>query len=263
MASSVQVVVDDCRDPDKSSRGASMSVEWEKADGIRRTVSAVVILAGCALVPLAACAGDDDEVSGTPIDTGTPPTTAEVTEPPASGEETTTTARATPATTARATTTTAPDPEVSAAGDSSSEQAAVLAAAVLYRVTEGNSFGPDLFTNVFVIERAGRYSEADHRITGWENGRVLTGAERTAIETALAPRVVTWIVHWRDVAGEHPPASLPEGQAIVTVAEPEIVGAVASVTTELFCGGMCVYLRRPRSPGVRKVTGLSRAKPKP
>ena len=158
----------------------------EKADGIRRTVSAVVILAGCALVALAACGGDD-EVSDTPIETGTPPTTAGVTEPPASGEETTTTARATP-TTARATTTTAPDPEVSAAGDSSSEQAAVLAAAVLYRVTEGNSFGPDLFTSVFVIERAGRYSEADYRIRGWENGRVLTSAERTAIETALAPR---------------------------------------------------------------------------
>ena len=122
--------------------------------------------------------------------------------------------------------------------DAGATSAAVLAAAVRYRV---ETYQSGYSTTLFIIDRVGRYSPDDGYITDWIDGRELTATERSAIATALEPRTVTWVSHWRDVTGESTSGTLPDRQAIILLAEPSIDGTRADVATELSCGGTCSY----------------------
>lgn len=147
----------------------------------------------------------------------------------------------TPTTSTTAMTTEAPTSEMSMASTSITADAtsAVLAAAVLYRATDGNSWDdPNRFNTFYVVERLG-HADADGFITGLDTGRLLTDAERTAIEEALAPDTVYWVPSRESVIGDQPPMTIPETHAIITVAEPVLNGSRAEVATELWCGFDC------------------------
>ncbi len=123
-------------------------------------------------------------------------------------------------------------------GDADAASPEVLAAAVLHRV---DTYAGGFYTTLFIIDRVGRYTADAGYITDWVDGRPLSALERTAIETALGPRAVTWISHWRDVRGEPPSDVLPARQAIILLAEPSIDESRAEVATELSCGSTCSY----------------------
>ena len=115
--------------------------------------------------------------------------------------------------------------------------AEVLAAAVVYRVTESNSFGDDFsFTTVYVVERLG---EADGFITFSDSAPLIANRRRCSIETALAPLTVFWVHDLEAVIGTDPPVTVPERHAVVMLAEPVIEGDRAEVGVELWCGMVC------------------------
>ena len=115
--------------------------------------------------------------------------------------------------------------------------AAVLASAVVWRATRsnGSGYGPDRFEHLYIVERLGQ-ADAEGFITGEESGRPLGDGERAAIAAALAPRTVDWVASWEAVVDEQATTTLPEGRAIITIAEPAITGGRAEVAIELWCG---------------------------
>ena len=91
------------------------------------------------------------------------------------------------------------------------------------------------------------------------DSRPLSSDERDAVESALSPRPVAWIPEFRIVVHDSP--ELPERQAILTITEPVIDGAMAEVTVELWCGMVCAgastYLLERSPDGQWNVIGAT------
>ena len=128
-----------------------------------------------------------------------------------------------------------PDP---VADDSTSAE--ILAAAVLELITRDNTFGdgPPPFSEYLIQDR---FDPTAGSPTGEGSAelRLLTDAERTAIEAAVSPYgPVRWIgdpAEWRtdDLA------PTIDGAVILGVGEPDIDGDTALVPVSLWCGGLC------------------------
>lgn len=136
---------------------------------------------------------------------------------------------------------------------------AVLAAAVLHRAAVANSFSdPAQFTDLYVVERLG-HADSHGFVSITDEDPVLTDSQRAAIETALAPRNVSWVASADTIRKTGASSTIPEHHAIISIAEPIIDQGRAEIATELWCGWMCAVgsttvLERSAS-GTWRVTG--------
>ena len=181
--------------------------------------------------------GDDDEADVLPTSVST------VTEP-SNDSMSASSAQSGPAASSSATTSAQPSPATSTSGNDASswstvagesvadESAAVIAAAVLDRVADQQP----PFTTFHVVEHLGESDESG-MVFGLDEGRVLTTAEREAIEAVLAPNVVRFVESLEAVVGDE--LSIAEKQAVIMIAAPSIDGSDAMVATNLWCGGLC------------------------
>lgn len=181
----------------------------ERGRGIRRGLTAscaLVLVAATACGTADAPAGDEPFIGSTDVpSTGAPSTT----EPGA-----------------------VPPPPVPAA-----DLPEVLAAAALHRVTVDNSFGGGSpFDRVQVIERLG-VVDANGFLDA-RDGRELDELERDAIVAALEPLPVEFVA--ADVLAETDALDdAPVGRAVLTLAEPAELEGRLTITSQLWCGGLC------------------------
>jgi hypothetical protein len=125
-------------------------------------------------------------------------------------------------------------------GDGQAQASAqMMAAALVQLITVDHTFGqgPPPFTEYLIQTRLDPF--AGNVTGGGEAGRVLTSAEREAIEAVIAPfGPVRWIddpAQWR-TEDLRPTV---EGAVILGVGEPTITGDTGLVAISLWCGGTC------------------------
>lgn len=113
----------------------------------------------------------------------------------------------------------------------------VLAAAAVHRVTVDNSFGGGSpFERVQVIERLG-VVDANGFLDA-RPGRELNEDERGAIVAALEPLPVEFVA--ADVLAQTDALDdAPVGRAVLTLGEPAELDGRMSITSQLWCGGLC------------------------
>lgn len=121
-----------------------------------------------------------------------------------------------------------------------SDRAGVLAAVAAARVGSDNSFGgQDVFTKVYVVDRLGQPTE--EAMVDFDGDVVaLTDDERTAIETALAPKPVEWVTSSAAVI-EQIRANEGDGELVglLSLGLPTIAGDEANVVSGIYCGSLC------------------------
>lgn len=115
----------------------------------------------------------------------------------------------------------------------------VLGAVALQRVGIDNSFGgDDVFTDVMVVDTLGR-ADADGFVDD-AGGRALTDDERNAITAALAPRRVQFVTAAEARSFEEAHMTGPvAGTGVLTLAEPRVIDGQVTVTSSVWCGGLC------------------------
>lgn len=116
---------------------------------------------------------------------------------------------------------------------SAESETELIATAVARRTLVDSSVPGVKFTIVEVVDKVGS-SSADGLISFSDDDRSLTGAEREAIQQALAPAEVRFISSMANRL-----VDFEDRGAVVTVARPEGDDREATIATGLACGGTC------------------------
>lgn len=126
-------------------------------------------------------------------------------------------------------------------GDSGSSQTpGMMAAGLVELITEDHAFGsgPSPFTDYLIQDRIDPFA-GEPTASPDTTPRLLTDAEREAIEVAISP---FGTVRWIDDPSDYRTSDLVptvEGAAILGVGEPIIEADTGLVPVSMWCGGVC------------------------
>jgi hypothetical protein len=162
-----------------------------------------------------------------------------------------------------ATATSATGESTSPPATAKSDEVAIVAAAAVQRVTKDNSPGqPPVGKPLNIIDRYGAIASDGFLAVKSQSPEIDT-AVRAAIEKALEPLPIVWVASMSEVIGTdgHLPSSDEEVGAVLTLGAPIVDGPHATITTELWCGGLCgagsTYTVERTDPHGWHVTGIT------